>query len=182
MRPEFVLVLGCLGLGLVIAYALWASVRVTLLQLDLRNIIRDMDAAARARGAADDPLYLTTRKSIHQLIVGAPYLYISLVLIFLRGEGARRERLTRELSTNAMTPIADWGGILPPEVQEARFRVVVRLIVHFVFSPVDLAIFLLMYASGQSERLISWVTASGQDLTRFGRYASSHVDIPTKAV
>ncbi len=188
MSPESMLVLGCLGLGMVIAYTLWASVRVTLLQLDLRKIICDLDDDARASGTIDDPYYHMTREFVNLIILAAPYFSLPVALLFLkgkggrRGEGRRRERWTREQSTTVMTHIADWSKALPPGVRDAWLRVLVRLVVHFASSPVDLAILMVMHASGQSERLISWVTTPWQDLAQFGRYDSLYVGIPTKAV
>ena len=82
MNPEIVLVLGCLGLGLLIAYVMWASVRTTILQLDILKIVSDLDAAAKATQRVDNPSYQFTRGFILGLIHLASFMSVPGFMIF----------------------------------------------------------------------------------------------------
>lgn len=178
MSPDVVLVLSCLGLGLLIAYVMWASVRTTLFQLDLLKIVSDLDAAVRAGKAADDPMYQATRVLILIWSRFAPYTSLAGFLIFFR----RPRPLPRVQSLDPISRLTGWGQTLPEEVRRAWLRVLIRTFIYFMTSPIDVLVLLAVYASGRSEQLVSWFTFPWVDFNQLGRYNPSRPDLPPRVV
>jgi hypothetical protein len=147
MRPEYVLILGCLGLSMIVAYAWWVTVSSTLLQSDLMKIRNELDAKMKARGMAEDPSYLSFRKFVNLSIHLSPYLSPAILVVAYKMRRARLKSAPSKPTTTSkpFEPDAITSG--PPDVVEAKIRVIVRLILHLVLGSAS-GMVLLIAAGG----------------------------------
>ena len=160
MRPEFQLILGCFGLGSIVAYALWSQVRVSLFRLDL-GLVRDrLDSAMRLRAATDDPQYRWVRVLLSGMVEIAPLLYpLSLILYYISNK--------RTFDRHEPEPQICDGSILslylriekmPKEVKDALVECLMLWVRYCVFGCISgwlsLPILWLALATG---KLRSWV-------------------------
>lgn len=147
MNPEYALVLGCSGLGLVIAYGFWSSSRRTVFTADLLTIRDELDAAVASRGTSEDQGYKATRAYINGLLRLSPNLLTNLIgvllmLYWLRqntGDGA--EALLNYLIP---TEIRRHEGLLP-EVLWARSKVAQRVEKYLLNSPMNRLVALVFF-------------------------------------
>lgn len=152
MSPETLLVLGCFGLGLLITYAVWCSVRGAVLQADLWEIVTELDSAMIARGEADNAGYLANRAFMTAVIEHAPSL--SLPVGVLASHLNARTYQGASAPQRVMPRIAPTGDI-PQEVAEAYGKLIARLLIHWMLSPSDVAVIIGLLISSRTGNVVS---------------------------
>jgi hypothetical protein len=123
MSPDVQLILGCLGLGLAIGYALWVRVRADLLRLDLMAISIRLDVAMASKGITQDRHYLRLRQIIAMFIESAPYLSLAVLSMNLAraGEG---------VVTAEEIPQFSFSNDMPEDVSIALADTVKRVLIY----------------------------------------------------
>lgn len=165
---QVILVVGCTALGVLIGYAWWSFVRTSVIRLDLAGIRDRLDAQMKAKGTTGDPHYLWLRKIINCLIEYAPHLSVTQLYFLAYIDEIKSRRLKTSTMTQLDTAAEDqlraavWSLFTqffdmrgaPEEVQEAKFLIIVDILLYVVIFSVS-GFALLVYA-GVSGRF-NWI-------------------------
>ena len=160
MNPEVVFILGCTGLGFVIAFGFWGFARNTLLEADLLSLRADFDAVMAKIGLSNTPAHTAFRGALIEL---RSITRLSLAAILLT------EHLLRNHRKLTVDPATDWKEIavdmykrLPQEAKMVGWRLMFRLLGHFLLWPPNLfTLFLIVCVllfSKTAER-VSWLSS-----------------------
>ena len=166
MNPEIVFILGCTGLGFVIAFGLWGYARNTLLEADLLSLRADFDAVMAKNGLSNTPAHTAFRGALIDLRLIAG---LSWAATFFR------IHMIRNHKTPTADATKDWEGVeekwkvavdmykrLPQEAKMVGWRLMFRLLGHFLLWPPNLfTLFLIvcvMLFSKTAER-VSWLSS-----------------------
>jgi len=159
MNPEIVLVLGCWGLGLTIAYGLWAVARADVLKVDLWRIIADLDVAVKVKGAEDNTVYLASRSFMVELAKHSAFLSPSLWILVSRFDHRPAGPAHSTLPSIDPAALANTLEEVRGEILRALALFVLRILAHFLFSPVDAMVILWVLIMGRTGVLTSWLAA-----------------------
>ena len=144
---DLLLILGCIGFGLTIAYGWWSVIRDDLLRWDLIEIRSRLDRAMEAKGASDNPAYLILRDIIDLLGETIPGLSVFALLTMKAARESMDVNSIEHLSGNSqMDFVKPWvpklealvslwlGKDVPEEVIEAKNQLTVILISYYLGS------------------------------------------------
>lgn len=189
MKPEYVLILGSLGLGLTLAHALWCEARVVVFKADLLKIRARLDATMRAKGSTGDAYDSLVRGLLDTLLSNATYLSYPAIHLFTwasRPEVNSAKAPTMPAPRRAPSLTQDSGsdGTLSPEAGRALIHAGIVLLIHILTSPAGLLDVILILVSvgreGLAERLASLKFDGGFDgLVKPFRHRGDPVSVKT---
>lgn len=153
MSPELVFVIGCFGLGLVIAFALWAYSRDTLMQADLMALRDQLDAIP---GFSGTPAHLSMRKAIGEIAELAPTLSLPIMIVYGKlyykplSPTAPQKSIQDLLESPAMILAA--YNAYPAAVKDILCQILAKLLTYVIFWPPNALLILFVAIRMQLSR------------------------------
>lgn len=163
MNPEIALILGCAGLGFVIAFALWGFVRNTLLEADILALRDKLDAMAAAKGLNDTHVHLSYRKLFFSVLPLAQRSLASMMLnhwLTRNTDSPKVKVISLDERVEELTPAWHEFKLKYPDiVKEIAFPFAFRLVAHTLLWPPNLFLIVCLLIFPSSPQLTSWLSS-----------------------
>ena len=163
MNPEVVLILGCTGLGLVIAFGLWGYARNTLLEADLLSLRADFDAVMAKNGLSSTPAHTVFRGAFIELRLISRLSFASMFLsshMILNCQKSTEEAAKDWEEIKEKWPIVvELYKNLPEEAKMVGRRLAFRLLGHFLLWPPNLLLLVSVLLLAKTAERVSWLSS-----------------------
>ncbi len=153
MRPQILLILGCFGLGTIITYCWWATVRADMLRLRLAEIRDELDAAVAAKQHSSHGNYIRLRGMIDWLIRFAHCMSIPALMLHSRMNSGNNFELQKARGVEEFLNRLDREG--PNEVRDAKSKILIAMAIHVLLTPSFFASIIYLLSRGKLHAMAS---------------------------